>query len=718
MAKPKYANKRAFSRSTTNEVSKKNMNKRARRNHHEPVPDHPSSSTDSGASVDELSNAASEDEQEEVPVYKEPTMYDNLLKTLGSASESIANAYNRRQRDEEGKSDTDEDIENDVESLSDSEEDEDESENEFESDALDTNDVQGEDEIEDGDGDGDGDEDEDGDGDDDDDDDEDDNDDDDDGEEEVAGNKSEGSSSFSAHLDYRLSEEEVENLPTKKMKYKHRLEAANCKWKATRELNLEDSYSKSPYGLNMKLYDHWLNSYTASGGQDLHSSRQRSFFSLCNSYRDILHHNKKPFYLKGREEDSNIMDAYLLHSLNHIFTTRDLVTKNDKTMAKQKESKGEEVLNSEKFVDQGFTRPKVLIILPFRSIAFRVINRLIQLTPEGHKVNVDHVDRFSDEYGSGQSDDQEDEDVRTKSWKKSKPLDYQALLGANNNDRFMIGIKFTKKTVKLYSDFYTSDMIVASPLGLIDKIETAVVEKEKDVDYLSSIEVLIIDHADVILMQNWDHVPPVIEQLNRIPSKQHGTDIMRIRPWYLDGQARFYRQSIVLASHVHPDINNLFNNYCLNYEGKVNLLREHEGVLPKVLLQVTQIYERIDDTELIAPDARLEYFKKKGGIMILINSVLELVGVRKFLKSQDASFCVCDEDTERPDISRTRAWFFQGKKKIMLYTERAHFYYRYKVSRMDRLFIVCKMGVLGWDELFFFPKYSYPSRWQLYPSRF
>ncbi|KAJ0592129.1 putative digestive organ expansion factor, predicted [Helianthus annuus] len=705
MAKPKYANKRAFSRSTTNEVSKKNMNKRARRNRHaeqEPAPDHPSSSTDSGASIDELSNAASEDEQEEVHVYKEPTMYDNLLKTLGSASESIANAYKRRQRDEEGKSDTDEDIENDVESLSGSEEDEDESENDIESDALDTNDVQGEDEIEyeDGDGDEDGDEDEDGDGDDD---------DDDDGEEEVAGNKSEGSSSFSAHLDYELSKEEIENLPTKKMKYKHRLEAANCKWAATRELNLEDSYSKSPYGLNMKLYDHWLNSYTASGGQDLHSSRQRSFFSLCNSYRDILHHNKKPFYLKGREEDSNIMDAYLLHSLNHIFKTRDLVTKNDKTMAKQKESKGEEVLNSEKFVDQGFTRPKVLIILPYRSIAFRVINRLIQLTPEGHKVNVDHVDRFSDEYGSGQSDDQEDEDVRTKSWKKSKPLDYQALLGANNNDRFMIGIKFTKKTVKLYSDFYTSDMIVASPLGLIDKIETAVVEKEKDVDYLSSIEVLIIDHADVILMQNWDHVPPVIEQLNHIPSKQHGTDIMRIRPWYLDGQARFYRQSIVLASHVHPDINNLFNNYCLNYEGKVNLLREHEGVLPKVLLQVTQIYERIDDTELSAPDARLEYFKKKvfpkikdsvqGGIMILINSVLELVGVRKFLKSQDASFCVCDEDTERPDISRARAWFFQGKKKIMLYTERAHFYYRYKIRGIQNLII-----------------YSIPERKEFYPE--
>nr|GEY15294.1 U3 small nucleolar RNA-associated protein 25 [Tanacetum cinerariifolium]GEZ18186.1 U3 small nucleolar RNA-associated protein 25 [Tanacetum cinerariifolium] len=51
---------------------------------------------------------------------------------------------------------------------------------------------------------------------------------------------------------------------------------------------------------------------------------------------------------------------------------------------------------------------------------------------------------------------------------------------------------------------------------------------------------------------NWSHVNTVVEQLNRIPSKQHGTDIMRIRPWYLDGQARFYRQTIILGSHVNP----------------------------------------------------------------------------------------------------------------------------------------------------------------------
>nr|GFD20006.1 U3 small nucleolar RNA-associated protein 25 [Tanacetum cinerariifolium] len=42
------------------------------------------------------------------------------------------------------------------------------------------------------------------------------------------------------------------------------------------------------------------------------------------------------------------------------------------------------------------------------------------------------------------ADDQEGEDVMVKTWKTSKPADFQSLFGGNNNDHFMVGIKFTK----------------------------------------------------------------------------------------------------------------------------------------------------------------------------------------------------------------------------------------------------------------------------------
>ena len=45
-------------------------------------------------------------------------------------------------------------------------------------------------------------------------------------------------------------------------------------------------------------------------------------------------------------------------------------------------------------------------------------------------------------------------------------VDYQALFAGNNDDCFRIGIKFSRKQMKIYSSFYGSDMLIASPLGL------------------------------------------------------------------------------------------------------------------------------------------------------------------------------------------------------------------------------------------------------------
>lgn len=53
---------------------------------------------------------------------------------------------------------------------------------------------------------------------------------------------------------------------------------------------------------------------------------------------------------------------------------------------------------------------------------------------------------------------------------------------------------------QLYADFYSSDIIVASPLGL-RMIVGAEGEAERDYDFLASIEVLILDQTEIFLMQ-------------------------------------------------------------------------------------------------------------------------------------------------------------------------------------------------------------------------
>ncbi|BBG92814.1 hypothetical protein Prudu_000653, partial [Prunus dulcis] len=525
---------------------------------------------------EESNGVSSEDKM----VYEEPSMYDKLLMTLGSSSKSVAAAYKQRKRQEEGLSDSETDEDDGTESSSDSDEEDDSEEgvdDEFpmkgkpKDPEIDGIEEQSEDaETED----------------------------DletsdlDDQESSDSGVHDLGISrpsaveasmclsSFDVHFGHKLTKAEVENLSKKKWKYEWEVPAVGMskgKWAGTGECFIKDDNPNSGYGLKLKLYKHWLD-------------------------------------------------------LNHVFRTRDLVMKNDAKVSKRQETDDNEILADDNFLDHGFTRPKVLIILPIASIALRVVKRLIQLTPSAHKVNVEHMDRFSREFGTEEDHDNEDE--------KEIP---------------QVTMTTEMRSIKLYSDFYTSDMIVASSVGLLKKIDEAKVNKEKDVDYLSSIEVLIVDHADVITMQNWNFLKSVVEQLNHIPSKQHGTD--------------------------------------------AKLVHEHKGVLPKVVLQVRQIYQRFDaDSIEHFDDARFEYFTTKvfpkikdsieGGIMIFISSYLEYVRVRNFLKSQKQS-----------DISRARVQFFEGKRKIMLYTERSHFYHRYKIRGIQNLII-----------------YSLPERKEFYPE--
>lgn len=65
-----------------------------------------------------------------------------------------------------------------------------------------------------------------------------------------------------------------------------------------------------------------------------------------------------------------------------------------------------------------------------------------------------------------------------------KPDEYKMIFSGNTEDDFTMGISVTRKALKLYSEFYSSDIIIASPMSL-RRIVGAKGEKERDYDFFA-----------------------------------------------------------------------------------------------------------------------------------------------------------------------------------------------------------------------------------------
>lgn len=227
--------------------------------------------------------------------------------------------------------------------------------------------------------------------------------------------------------------------------------------------------------------------------------------------------------------------------------------------------------------------------------------------------------------------------------------------------------------------------------------------KKVDYDFLSSIEILIIDQADALLMQNWEHTEYILEHLNLQPREPHGCDFSRVRKCYLDQQARYMRQTIVLSAYLTPELNGLFSTHMQNVSGKVKVQQEHIGAMLDIGLQIRQTFTRFASFSPVTdPDDRFKYFTStiipvlekqpaEGGlgVLIYIPSYFDFVRVRNYFDNENTApnltwGSICEFD-ELPAIRRARSHLFTGRNSVLLYSGRLHHYHRYQIRGVKRL---------------------------------
>ncbi|XP_011697146.1 PREDICTED: digestive organ expansion factor homolog [Wasmannia auropunctata] len=412
---------------------------------------------------------------------------------------------------------------------------------------------------------------------------------------------------------------------------------------------------------------------------------QKELFSVINNYQD-LHYPGRTF-----ANADEIRFVYCLHAINHVLKTRTKILHHSAKLGKSNRSGMGEV--PDEYKDQGLVRPKVLIIVPFKHSCLKIVEMFISiLFGEDKGGSVINKLRFMEDFTGNEL---------AMPKRNPKPEDYKLTMQGNINDKFKIGMALTKKTLKLYTNFYSSDIIIGSPLGL-RRVVGAEGEAVRDYDFLSSVELLIMDQIDVVLMQNWDHLYQVLDYMHLQPKKSHDIDYSRLRSWCVNGWTKYYRQTLIFSSIETPYINTLLLRKCFNYAGQAKVAKDNSlnsnepAAIRNVTIKVPQVFYKFEASDLCqAIDSRLDFFLKEilprysdpiyNHTLIYVPCYFDFVYLRNRMMKEKMSFAMISEYTEDRKVARARDMFFHSDAHFLLYTERWHFWRRTRIKGIRHL---------------------------------
>ncbi len=363
---------------------------------------------------------------------------------------------------------------------------------------------------------------------------------------------------------------------------------------------------------------------------------------------------------------------------------------------------------------RGFTRPRVLLLAPMKNVALDMVLALqgassTPLLPE-------HAERLASEFGPT------DDDLERLARQKDRmSADFLETFRGNTDDCFRIGIKVKKRwsgsdekakergeeresgsaamTIVPFCDFYASDVIIASPLGLrfiVDGEAHGVGKRRKvkkgDHDFLSSIELIVVQDAHVIAMQNWDHLVHVIGLVNKIPSDGHGCDFSKVSEVFLDGKGATVRRDVFLTAYTFPELNGLAAGPL--QEVVLSCGRDQTVSHPSLLRGARPTFHVLPQAVGLAdvPAERFKYFCKTFGARlppkccIFVSSYLDFCQLRHSFSTAKVGYVFLSEYSPGTEVSAARTKFFNDPKtQVLLISERFHFFKRYAIRGIQSL---------------------------------
>lgn len=231
--------------------------------------------------------------------------------------------------------------------------------------------------------------------------------------------------------------------------------------------------------------------------------------------------------------------------------------------------------------DQGFTSPRVLILVPNKKHAKLIVEEIVSITRNGNWKGVSNKRKFKEEFSEAES----------------------------MNDCFRIGLNFDffNNKIRLYQSFDESDIIIASPLGLkLTTTNDESVKNKKVFDFLSSIEILLIDFAEIFMYQNIEHLEEILSFMNKIPkNNQNIVSINRIKDSVKNNNLQFLRQNIIISHYKSLEIEMLVKRFCKNVQGGLYVLNEnYENLIESISKSLN---EKETDSELSPVSNTIKY---------------------------------------------------------------------------------------------------------------